>query len=523
MASNSDLLSLKIFDKTAQQRRERSKLLSPLMMGYGDLGIDPWKVGANYSVIMNPGQPQTMPAAKKAVEITNDQVVADVDSGFYMDPTVPAAKRMRPDSVAQVAQAKRGRFDMPLSKATMNIYREANMPIGNARDQFVPGVSANRPIAWGKPVGGVVIGGTNPTFAQQASGQQLQHTPIIFRDQENAVAAQAVLANRLAFQQQQENLLRATVEMQNAREPTPAERIVLRDQQAAQPGQLAAGNAFGPATPSGVATTINPQLQAAMRAEAARMRLEAMINAAGDMNNNLDTARNPIARNLASIEQFQRAEESYVNPAQLLPNPDTANAYLEAVIRGGTESEENFMRSRWRKQSNYGLGGNDSSDLLILDQLSSRGSSGASTPRNPLSMQSLREYYWQMQNAETGSPAGNISGISAISDYSDRIESTGYSSYPSAISVGGSMMAPSPAAAMSVGAQREALMQRLNVKDGTPSTVARSAPATVNTEMSPSGGRLMLNVRDTDSSSGTAMGRKDPGNRSRALVFGDDD
>ena len=500
MASNSDLLSLKIFDKTAQQRRERSKLLSPLMMGYGDLGIDPWKVGANYSVIMNPGQPQTMPAAKKAVEITNDQVVADVDSGFYMDPTVPAAKRMRPDSVAQVAQAKRGRFDMPLSKATMNIYREANMPIGNAHDQFVPGVSANRPIAWGKPVGGVVIGGTNPTFAQQASGQQLQHTPIIFRDQENAVAAQAVLANQLAFQQQQENLLRATVEMQNAREPTPAERIVLRDQQAAQPGQLAAGNAFGPATPSGVGTTMDVQMQGALRLEAVRMRLDAMRNAAGDMNNPIDTARNPIARNLRSIEEFQRAEESYVNPTQLLPNPDTANAYLEAVIRRGTESEENALRSRWSSQSNYGLGEQFLPDLMELSPLAS----GAQTP---LQVETLRSYWERSQSGQSGSSAGSVNGLTAISDLRDRTTSTGYSSAPSAVSLGGtgygSTVVLSPEEVRRFGALREQLMRRLNVKDGTPSTVARSAPSTVDTGMSPSGGRLMLNVRDTSSESGT--------------------
>ncbi len=517
MASNSDLLSLKIFDKTAQQRRERSKLLSPLMMGYGDLGIDPWKVGANYSVTMNPGQPQTMPAAKKAVEITNDQVVADVDSGFYMDPTVPAAKRKRPDSVAQVAQAKKGRFDMPLSKATMNIYREANMPIGNARDQFVPGVAANRPIAWGKPVGGVVIGGTNPTFAQQASGQQLQHTPINFRDQENAVAAQAVLANRLAFQQQQENLLRATVEMQNVREPTPAERIVLRDQQAAQPGQLAAGNAFGPATPSGVGTTMDVQMQGALRLEAVRMRLEAMRNAAGDMNNSLDTARNPIARNLRSIEEFQRAEESYVNPEQLLPNPDTANAYLEAVIRRGTESEENSMRSSWSGQSNYGIGSASLSDIMSLSAISS----GSATPRSPLEVESLQSFWERSQSGQSGSPAGSVSGMLAMRDQFDRTASTGYASAPSAVSLGGSVfsLADSP----SLDAPRVALMRRLNVEDGTPSTVARSAPATVDTGMASSGGRLIWNRRDTDSSSGTAIGRKSPGKRSRALDFGDDD
>jgi len=339
---NSDLLGLKIFDKSKEQKQQRSKLLSPFFVLNADARLDPWKVGANYSVLME--APRTLPNPVKrarVVESGNDQVVADVQDGRYIDPNPP--KRMRPSTAAPSGQVgKKDVRRLNMNPMSQFIFREANRPLGNAPDQFIPRTNLVTP-TMGKSYGAVLVDGTNPTFSHQAAAFLMQPRKVNYADpydmrQEMTLLQNAAIMKGMAAAQ-------AAASAGQAPQLTPAMRIDVAKNTEAQGGQIAQGPGIGTQDLTGNAT--NDLAGAAVslavaNASAAQMAVKAFEGAVKDMGT-LEGASNTHTVDLTTEAQNHGARQGLVQPPALAPNPDNnagrvaADALRPVVQQGKAE------------------------------------------------------------------------------------------------------------------------------------------------------------------------------------------
>ena len=407
---NSDLLGLKIFDKTKDQNKQRSKLLSPFFVLNADARLDPWKVGANYSVLME--APKTLPNPVKrarVVESGNDQVVADVQDGRYIDPN-PPRKRMRPSASApagQVGQKDVRRLNYnPMSQF---LFREANRPVGNAPDQFIPRTNLVTPVM-GKSYGGVLVDGTNPTFSHQASAMLMQPRSVRFQDPYDMGQEMTML--QVAAQMKGFAAVQAAASARKAPPMTPAMRAQVAKDTEAGGGQIAQGTGIGTQDLTGNATDDLAGAATAMAfasATAAQMGVDAFRGAVQDMGT-IQGAINTHSVDVMAEAQNHGARQSLVNPVALAPNPDNntgriAGDALRPVVQRGMAE---YAAPAAGSNTTY-VSTSDIQSVILGDAL---------TRTNDRSR--------TQQSSAAASPVGALNNSQSAAALEDRESSTGY-------------------------------------------------------------------------------------------------